>query len=72
MKRPSEEVVKQLANISRQYPLFVEWLAEWRQLELDHLPYATNNAATVQGRCQVLSEMHKLVITSSELAAKSR
>ena len=72
MKRPSEEVVHQIASMARQYPLFVEWLSEWRMHELEQIPYTTNNAAVAQGRCQVLSELNKLVISSPELLAKSR
>lgn len=72
MKRPSEEVVQAVAAINRQYPLFVEWLYEWRIQEFEQLPNVTTNVATAQGRCQVLSEICKLVKNSPELVAKSR
>jgi hypothetical protein len=72
MRRPSDEVVQAMAAINRQYPLFVEWLYEWRLQEFEQLPSVTTNVATAQGRCQVLSEICKLVKNSPELVAKSR
>lgn len=70
MIRPSPEVVKALANTVRQFPEVLEWLEVWFGHELSKLPYAKENLATAQGRCQVLSELHKLAKESPELAAK--
>lgn len=72
MKRPEPEVVKALAALSRQYPDFLTWLRDWRQLELDALPYNGQNMAVAQGRCQVLSELVRLATDAPELAAKSK
>lgn len=71
MIRPDEKVVKALAIMVRQYPELAEFFAAWRMHELEQLPSALNNAALMQGRCQVLGELHKLVKESPELVAKS-
>jgi hypothetical protein len=71
MIRPDPKVVKAFAITSRQYPEILEYLEAWRMRELEQLPSAINNAALMQGRCQVLNELYKLVKESPELAAKS-
>jgi hypothetical protein len=71
MIRPDPKVVKAFAITSRQYPEILEYLESWRMRELEQLPSAINNAALMQGRCQVLNELYKLVKESPELAAKS-
>jgi len=68
--QPSPEVVKALAATVRQHPDLLEWLADWHQHELAQLPYAKENTAAKQGRCQVLGEFYKLAKDSPELAAK--
>ena len=70
MIRPDPKVVKALAITSRQYPEVLRFLEDWRMRELEQLPNAINNAALMQGRCQVLGELYKLVKESPELAAK--
>jgi hypothetical protein len=73
MKRPSPEVVKEIAQIVKQYPEFAKWIQEWGSDELSRLPnVAAENVTLAQGRCQVLLELVKLVIESPELAAKSK
>jgi len=69
--RPDPKVVKALALSVRQYPELLDWLKEWRYHELEQLPQVVNNAALMQGRCQVLGELYKLAKESPELAAKS-
>jgi len=69
--RPDPKVIKALALSVRQYPELLDWLKEWRYHELEQLPSAVNNAALMQGRCQVLGELYKLAKESPELAAKS-
>jgi hypothetical protein len=69
--RPDPKVIKALALSVRQYPELLDWLKEWRYHELEQLPSAVNNAALMQGRCQVLGEIYKLAKESPELAAKS-
>lgn len=73
MRKPSDEDIIMLSAISRQYPKFKEWLEEWRQAELGTLPYhSPTNVGIGQGRCQVLTEVCKLVTDAPELAAKLR
>jgi hypothetical protein len=71
MIRPDERTVKAFALAVRQFPEILEYLAAWRTHELEQLPNAINNAALMQGRCQVLGELYKLAKESPELAAKS-
>jgi hypothetical protein len=71
MIRPDEKTVKAFALAVRQFPEVLEYLAAWRLHELEQLPNAINNAALMQGRCQVLGEIYKLAKESPELAAKS-
>lgn len=71
MIRPDERTVKAFAIAVRQFPEILEFLAAWRMHELEQLPNAINNAALMQGRCQVLGEIYKLAKESPELAAKS-
>jgi hypothetical protein len=72
MIRPSPNVVKALATVSRQYPELKEWLGEWRTLEVDRLPSVTQNVALAQGRCQVLVELTKLLNEAPDLAAERK
>lgn len=72
MIRPDERVIKALAVTARQYPEVLEWLRDWRQHELEQLPMAVNNPAPLQGRCQVLGELYKLVKDAPDLAAKGK
>lgn len=72
MIRPSPEVIKALAASVRQYPAITEWLQEWRMHELEQLPSVAQNVTLAQGRCQVLTELSKLVSESPEIAAKSK
>jgi hypothetical protein len=67
---PPPEVVKALAVTVRQFPDLLAWLDEWTAREVSQLPYARENTAVAQGRCQVLSELTKLAKNSPELAAK--
>lgn len=72
MIRPTPEVTKALAACVNQYPALADWLAEWRQHELEQLPNVAHEKVTLaQGRCQVLSELSKFVSESPEIAAKS-
>lgn len=70
MIRPDDDVILTLA---RNNHVLTRWLAEWRQQELDRLPNAgPQNVAVMQGRCQVLTEILKLVQDSPNLAAQPR
>jgi hypothetical protein len=70
MIRPTDEVVKAFALIVRQYPQVLTFLSEWKAHELEQLPFAFQNSAVSQGRCQVLAELVKLATNSPDLAAK--
>lgn len=70
MIRPTPEVVRALAVVAKQYPDVTEFLDNWKKHELEALPYALQNQALAQGRCQVLSELVKLVNSAPDLAAK--
>ena len=73
MISPKPEVVKSIATVSRQYPAILEWLKEWRDHELQTLPSVLQNTALAQGRCQVLSEITRLIEQSPEtFSAKSK
>jgi phosphopantothenate synthetase len=73
MISPKPEVIKSLATVRRSYPEIVEWLKEWRDHELSKLPSVLQNTALAQGRCQVLSEVTKVIEQSPEtISAKSR
>jgi hypothetical protein len=70
MIRPSPQVVKAFAVTVRQYPEVLEFLRDWRQHELEQLPFALANSTLSQGRCQVLGELYKFVQDAPDLAAK--
>ena len=73
MKQVTPELLHALANSVRQHPVIVEWLGEWRMSELERLPSVGPQTVTLaQGRCQVLTELYKLVNESPDLAAESR
>jgi len=71
MQKPSPEVVKSLANISKQYSEVLEWVENWHLHELHQLPYSLNNPALQQGRCQAIGELVRLLREAPESAAKS-
>jgi hypothetical protein len=70
--KPDPRIIQQLASIATQHPDVVVWLEQWRQHELEQLPYATNSPALYQGRCQTLNELVKFVKESPTIMAKSR
>lgn len=73
MIRPDPELVEKLARVASHYPDVVEWLNDWRMHELEQLPnVAPNVVGVAQGRCQVLTELCKLVNNSRDLSAQSR
>jgi len=73
MTRPDPELFRLIVTMAGQYPAVVEWLGAWRQRELETLPNVAPQAVAIaQGRCQVLTELVKLLQDSPDLAAKSR
>ena len=71
MKHPDPLVVRQAADVSRQYQDLMAWLADWRMAELERLPRAVEHTGVYQGRCQVLSELVEFLQKAPNLAAKS-
>jgi len=70
MTRPPPEVVVALARASN---MILPWLTEWRQRELEQLPFvAPASVAVAQGRCQMLTELYRLVQDAPDVAAKLR
>lgn len=67
--KPTADVIKALAVVARSHPIVVEYLTDWKTKELSQLPYALGNSAVSQGRCQVLTELVKLITESPDLAA---
>ena len=73
MIRPSAHDLDAIAQIGRHNKVFVEWLRQWRLRELEQLPnIAADKVSLAQGRCQVLTEIYKLVQDAPELVAQSR
>lgn len=73
MIRPAPELVEMLARMASHYPEITKWLNEWRMHELEQLPNVSSTSVMLaQGRCQVLTELCKLVNSSRNLAAQSR
>lgn len=70
MNRPTPEVVIALARANN---VLLPWLQEWRQRELENLPFAAASTVAIsQGRCQMLTELYRLVQDSNDMAAKLR
>lgn len=63
-ERPTPELIRQLVQMQRQYPDVLTFFIAWRDRELGSLPYAVQNSAAYQGRCQVLTELVKLIETA--------
>ena len=73
MIKPDPQTLQTLAQIARLHPTFIDWLEGWRQRELDNLPNVlTSHVGVAQGRCQVLTELYKVLKDSPELAAQLR
>lgn len=70
MRNPNGEQHRQIAHVAKAQPGLLEWLKEWRMQELERLPMALGNTAIAQGRCQVLSELVKLIEDSPNTLAK--
>lgn len=71
MNRPDPHVVRQAADVCRQYQDLVTWLENWRMSELERLPRVVEHTGIYQGRCQVLDELVKFIKDAPNLAAKS-
>lgn len=61
MIRPNPEVLKTLDQLSRNRE-FRDWVSAWRSYELERLPnIPADTVQLAQGRCQVLTEIYKLL-----------
>ena len=71
MIRPDERVMHGLAQLARHNLAVAEWLEASYRSELERLPYAGESSAVLQGRCQVLHELVKLITDApNNLTAK--
>lgn len=68
MPRPEAPLIKDLSLMVRQYPSIVVWLEQWCDRELRELPRTSDHTATAQGRCQVLMELHELLLKAPDYA----
>jgi|SanBayMetagenome_1026888.scaffolds.fasta_scaffold230480_2 hypothetical protein len=68
--RPTPQQLQTIARVAKQHPEFVDWLTEIRSQELDSLPYVVNNPQLTQGRCQMVTEIIKLLKDAPSLAAR--
>jgi hypothetical protein len=66
MIRPDERVMQGLAKLARHNSDVAAWLEQAYRTELERLPYAGENSAVMQGRCQVLGELTKLIKEAPE------
>jgi len=70
MIRPPAEVAMALARASN---VLLPWLQEMRQRELENLPFAASTSVAIaQGRCQVLTELYRMVQSSPDMVAQLR
>lgn len=70
MIKPEPQIIKGLAAAVRQHPEVLKWLDGVLGHEMKRLPYAVENAAMFQGRCQVLVELIEFAKESPAIAAK--
>lgn len=62
MLKPTDEQLKNFSILARQYPEFVEFLTDWRDKELNALPYSKNeNLDVLRGRIQALTELQRFL-----------
>lgn len=61
MKQPNQEVIVEAERVAKHHPRLRQYLVEWYNAELEALPRAIHNMALHQGRCQVLSELNRLI-----------
>lgn len=60
MMKFSPQQKQSFDNLARQFPEFGEYLAAWRQKELEALPYGIgNNLDVLRGRVQSLTELQQ-------------
>ena len=73
MIRPDEKELAAITNVAKHNPEFLQWLSNWSNHELRQLPNVPSSIVQLaQGRCQVLTELHKLLQDSIDSKAQPR
>ena len=70
MIKPAPQVIKGLAMAVRQHPELLAWMEGVYAHEMKRLPFAIDNPAVFQGRCQMLGELIEFAKESPAIAAK--
>lgn len=70
MIKPEPQIIKSLAMASRQYPELLEWMKGIQKREVERLPWALDNLAIKQGRCQMIIELIEFIEQTPAIAAK--
>jgi len=70
MIKPEPQTIKGLAQAVRQHPEILAWMEGVLAHELKRLPYAIDNSAVFQGRCQMVGELIEFARDTPVLAAK--
>ena len=70
MIKPEPQVIRGLANAVRQHSELLVWMEGVLAHEMKRLPYAVENPAVFQGRCQMLAELIEFAKQSPAMAAK--
>jgi hypothetical protein len=68
--KPAPQVIKGLAMAVRQHPELLAWMEGVYAHEMKRLPFAIDNPAVFQGRCQMLGELIEFAKESPAIAAK--
>ena len=70
MIKPVPHIIKGLAQAVRQHPELLAWMEGVLAHEMKRLPYAIDNPAVFQGRCQIVVELIEFAQQSPAIAAK--
>lgn len=70
MIRPEPQIVRGLAQAVSQHAEVIAWLEGVLAHEMKRLPYAVENPAVFQGRCQMLVEILEFCREAPSIAAK--
>lgn len=70
MIKPEPHVIKGLAQAVRQHPEVLAWMEGVLAHEMKRLPYAVENSAVFQGRCQMMVELVEFAKEAPAVAAK--
>ena len=70
MIKPEPHIIKGLAQAVRQHPELLVWMEGALAHEMKRLPYAVDNPAVSQGRCQMMVELIEFAKNTPAIAAK--